>query len=292
MKALIFGANGQDGHYLNALLRENGVESVGISRSGDWVRGDVAARGDVEALIRQHKPDFVFHLAANSTTRHEALWENQATIGDGTLHILEAVKQHSPASRVFLSGSGLQFVNTGNPVSERDPFEASSAYSLARIQSVYAARYYRTLGLRIYVGYLFHHDSPLRKPQHVAQLIALATRRIKQGSEELLELGDVSVQKEWTFAGDVVRGMWTLVQQDEVFEATIGSGVSHSIEEWLNECFALIGRDWRDHVRLREGFLPEYGRLVSDPATIFLLGWRPLISFSELARLMVLGERT
>lgn len=290
MKALIFGANGQDGHYLHALLQQRGVESVGASRSGNWVRADVTSRDEVELLIREQQPDFVFHLAANSTTRHDALWENHATICTGALNILEAVKQFCPACKVFLCGSGLQFKNTGQLISERDSFEASSVYSLARIHSVYAARYYRQMGLKVYVGFLFHHDSPLRREHHVAQLIALAARRIEGGSAEILEVGDVSVQKEWTFAGDVVEAMWTLVNQDEVFEACIGSGETHSIEEWARECFALVGRDWRDHVRLKDGFTPEYNRLVSDSSTIRALGWTPRVSFSELARLMVLGE--
>ncbi len=290
MTALIFGANGQDGHYLNALCRARSVEAVGVSRSGDWIHADVASRDDVEALVAQHKPEFVFHLAANSTTRYSALFENHATICTGALNILEAVKTHCPTSKVFLSGSGLQFRNEGEPISERAAFEASSPYALARIHSVYAARYYRTLGLKTYVGYFFHHDSPLRKEHHVSQMIAQAAKRIGAGSSEVLEVGDISVQKEWTFAGDVVEGIWTLVQQDEVFEATIGSGMAYSIEEWLDECFSLVGKRWQDHVRLRDNFTPEYSCLVSNPATMRALGWEPRVSVRDLARLMVLGE--
>lgn len=290
MKALIFGANGQDGHYLDALCRQQGVEVIGVSRAGDWVRADVAVWGDVEALVAQHKPEFVFHLAANSTTRHSALFENHATISTGAINVLEAVKIHCPTSKVFLSGSGVQFRNQGKPISERDPFEASSPYSLARIHSVYAARYYRNIGLKTYVGYFFHHDSPLRKEHHVSQMIAQSAKRIGKGRLEVLEMGDISVQKEWTFAGDVVEGIWTLVQQEEVFEATLGSGLAYSIEEWLEQCFSLVSKRWQDHVRLRDNFTPEYGRLVSDASTIHALGWTPRVSLGDLARLMVLGE--
>lgn len=290
MKALIFGANGQDGYYLHALLQEQGVVVIGASRSGGWVRADVASWSDVEALIEKHKPDFVFHLAANSTTQHSALYENHATICTGALNILEAVKTHCPASKVFLSGSGVQFENRGEPISERDAFKASSSYALARIHSVYAARYYRSLSLKVYVGYLFHHDSPRRQEHHVSQMIAGAVKRISEGSREILELGDVSVQKEWGFAGDIMTGIWTLVQQDEVFEATIGTGLAYSIKEWLQECFALTGKNWRDYVRLRESFTPEYSRLICDPATIRSLGWAPTVPFPDLARMMVLGN--
>lgn len=286
MKVLIFGANSQDGHYMAAACRQRGAEVLGVSRSGDWLHGDVASFGFVESLVRDQRPDLVVHLAACSTTRHEAQFENHATIGTGTLNVLEAVKRWSPDCKVFLAGSGLQFVNTGDPVSEQAPLDHSSAYVAVRNYQVFLARYYRSLGIKAYNGYLFHHESPLRKPNHVSQLIVQAVRRIAAGSVEVITLGDISVQKEWAYAGDVVEGILTLVEQENVFEATIGSGVAYSIENWLESCFALIGRDWRKSVRLSEGFSPEYGKLVSDPQTINALGWRPKVAIGDLARMM------
>jgi GDPmannose 4,6-dehydratase len=287
MKAIIFGANGQDGHYLNELCKLKKIEPIGVSRSGNWVRGDVSSYKQVEQLIKEHKPTFVFHVAANSTTRHDALFENHETISTGTLNILEAVRIHSPTSKIFIAGSGVQFENKGAPISEVDPFDANSPYSVARIQSVYAARYYRSLGLRVYVGYLFHHESPLRQAHHVSKLIALAVHRIADGSKEIIELGDISVKKEWTFAGDVAGGIFTLMDQGIVFECVIGSGVAFSIENWLEQCFGMIGKDWQDHVRIREGFTPEYKCLVSNPRTINSLGWSPAVGFRELAKMMI-----
>jgi GDPmannose 4,6-dehydratase len=288
MNALIFGANGQDGHYLNELCKSQGIKVIGVSRSGGaWLKGDVADREQTESLIKTHMPQYVFHLAANSTTRHDALFENHETISTGTLNIFEAVKRHCPDARVFMAGSGVQFVNTGAPISEKDQFEASSPYSVARIQSVYAARYYRSLGIRAYVGYLFHHESPFRKPNHVSKMIALAVQRIADGSDERLELGDISVKKEWTFAGDVVKGILTLVKQDEIFEAVIGSGVAYSIQDWLAACFKVIGKDWREYIRLRDGFTPEYKQLISNPATMRSLGWFPSVELPELAKMML-----
>ncbi|HEX9242994.1 MAG TPA: GDP-mannose 4,6-dehydratase [Anaeromyxobacter sp.] len=289
MKALIFGASGQDGHYLGALCRAEGIEPVGISRVSAPVRGDVAHRAEVEELVRAHRPAYVFQLAASSTTRHEALFENHETISTGALNVLEAVRLHAPEARVFIAGSGVQFENTGAPISERAPFAATSPYAVARIQSVYAARYFRSLGVRAYVGYLFHHESPLRKPEHVAMKVALAARRIVAGSAERLEIGDLSVAKEWTFAGDIARAIFTLVRQDAAVEAAIGSGEAHPIQEWIERCFAVAGKDWRDHVDVRAGFVPEYRRLVSDPATIRSLGWAPTVGFEDLARRMVNG---
>ena len=290
MKALIFGANGQDGYYLQELCKLKSIDPIGISRSGTGTLGNVADYRQVEQLIKQYLPTYIFHLAANSTTRHDALFENHETISTGTLNILEAVKKHSPTSKVFITGSGLQFKNTGNPISENDEFEANSAYSVARIQSVYAARYYRSLGIRAYVGYLFHHESPQRKASHVAKMIALAAQRIAAGSNEILEIGDIAVCKEWTYAKDVMQGIMTLLDQDKIFEATVGSGLAYSIENWLEQCFTLIGKDWHDHVRLRPGFVSEYKQLVSNPKTINALGWHPSVTFPELAKMMMLAK--
>lgn len=287
MKILIFGANSQDGHYLAAAYRQRGANVIGVSRSGEWLHGDVSSFDFVDALVRGQKPDMVFHLAACSTTRHDASYENHATIGTGTLNLLEAVKRWAPDCRVFITGSGLQFVNTGAPVSEHDRFDHSSAYVAVRNYSVSLARYYRTLGIRTYVGYLFHHESPLRKPNHVSQIIVQAVRSIAAGSEEMITLGDIAVQKEWTFAGDVAVGIMTLVEQDNVFEAAIGSGIAYSIESWLESCFSLVGMDWRNYVRIRDGFIPEYCRLVSDPETINSLGWQPKVAIGDLARMML-----
>jgi len=287
MKVLIFGANGQDGYYLSEACRKRRMEVIGISRSGPWLRGDVASPEFVEDLIRSHKPTMVFHLAAESTTNHSAIYENHATIGTGTINILESVKQWSPFSKVFITGSGLQFINKGKPISETDPFDYDSAYAVVRNYSVYLSRYFRNLGLRTYVGYLFHHESPLRSAAHVCQKIALAVKRIADGSEEVLELGDISVKKELTFAGDVAEGIMTLVEQDQVFEATIGSGRAYSIENWLNECFKLVDKDWKCYVRKKKNFKADYPILISNPATINSLNWCAATKISELAKIMV-----
>jgi GDPmannose 4,6-dehydratase len=287
MNALVLGANGQDGPYLIEALRARGIEAKGFSRSGPWERLDVADRAAVEAAVAAARPDYVFQLAARSTTRHEALLDNHATISTGCLNVLEAVRAHAPAARVFIPGSGVQFRNDGSPIDEDTPFEASSAYAVARIQSVYAARYYRSLGVRAYVGYLFHHESPRRGPPHLAAVIARAARAVAAGGAETLEVGDPSVVKEWTFAGDTMEAALTLASQDEVFEAVIGSGEGRSVEEWLEACFSRTGRDWRAHVRTKPGFRAEYPRLVSRPDRLRALGWRPRVTFAALADMMM-----
>jgi GDPmannose 4,6-dehydratase len=290
MKAIIFGANGQDGYYLNKRLLALNCEVTGVSRTGSWHHADVADYSAVESLIKTVQPDFVFHLAANSTTRHDVQFENHATICNGTLNILESVKLHAPGAKVFLSGSGLQFENNGTPIHETAPFAATSAYAVSRIQSVYAARYYRSLGIKAYVGYFFNHESPRRPERHISKKIACAARRISLGSRESISLGDISVRKEWTFADDVMEAILILLQQETVFEAVVGSGLAYSIEDWLDVCFEKIGVNWREHFVPVDNFKPEYHTLVSAPTTIQNLGWMQKVSFEQLAEMMLRAE--
>lgn len=287
MNALIFGANGQDGFYLSNLLRQKNIKVTGISRSAGDIAGDVSDWHFVENLIKSEVPDYIFHFAANSTTQHHALFENHAAISTGTLNILEAVYKHSPQTKVFLSGSAMQFENNGASIDENTPFAALSPYAVSRIQSVYAGRYYRSLGLKVYVGYFFNHDSPRRAARHVNQEIAAAAKRITAGSKEKLELGDIKVRKEFNFAGDVVKAVWILVNQDKVFETVIGSGTAYSIENWLKLCFEYINKDWRDHIIIKSNFKSEYNVLQSNPALIKSLGWLPEVEIGELAEMMM-----
>lgn len=288
MKAVIFGANGQDGFYLIELLQKQAIEVIGVSRNGDFLRTDIANYSEVVELINKNQPDYLFHLAANSTTRHDVMFENHHTISTGTLNILEAVKNYSPHTKVFISGSGLQFINNGMPIKETDAFEARDPYSVSRIQSVYAARYFRNLfGIKTYVGYFFNHDSPRRSERHVAKKIAAAALRISKGSNEKLEIGDTGTIKEWAFAGDIVEAVWQLVNQDKIVEANLSSGIGHSIEEWLNECFGLVNKRWEDHVITAAGFKAEYNTLVSDASLIRSLGWKPATTLNDLAKMML-----
>ncbi|MEX6687370.1 GDP-mannose 4,6-dehydratase [Danxiaibacter flavus] len=284
--AVIFGANGQDGYYLSELLQNEAVEVIAIGRNN--ASGvDISNLDDVKALVKEYKPDHIFHLAANSTTRHDTLFENHSTISTGTLNILEAVKSHSPLTKVFISGSGLQFKNRDLPIKETDEFEARDAYSVCRIQSVYAARYFRMLGIKAYVGYFFNHDSPRRTSRHVAQMIAADVLAIEKGEEKIITIGDPSVKKEWGFAGDIVKAIWTLVEQDEVFEANLGTGLGYSIQEYIETCFDIINKDWKNHVQLKDGFKADYRQLISDPSTILSLGWKPETSFEALTKMML-----
>jgi GDPmannose 4,6-dehydratase len=287
MTAIIFGANGQDGHYLRDLFEKQNFKVTAVSRNGNDLNGDVTDTSFVTGLIKQQQPDFIFNFAANSSTRHEFAFENHETIGRGCLNILEAVKTVCPKAKVFLSGSGLQFENKGEPIDESMPFAANNAYAVERIHSVYLARYYRKLGLKVYVGYFFNHDSPLRGNRHVSKMITEAVNRIRNGSKEIIEIGDLHTRKEWGFAGDMVRAVWTLVQQDVVFEAVIGTGKAYSIGEWIDECFRQAGLESAGYVKQKENFRSEFNILVSNPQKIMSLGWKPEVDFSALATMML-----
>ncbi len=287
MTAIIFGAGGQDGYYLKKLLEEKNIEVIGISRRAGFVNINIGNYGDVAELIKNHNPGYIFHLAANSTTRHDAMFENHTTISTGTLNILESVKNFSPYTKVFISGSGLQFKNENKPIKETDPFEARDAYSVSRIQSVYASRYFRTFGIKVYVGYFYNHDSPMRTERHMAKKIAMIARHISEGKEEKIEIGDSSVIKEWTYAGDIVKGLWQFVSQDKIFEMNISSGIGHSIKEWVIECFKIIDRDFNLYVLEKDDFIAEYKQLVSDATLIKSLGFKQEVSFYQLAEMMI-----
>lgn len=291
MKALILGSNGQDGFYLNKLLSEYNIDVITVSRKNALFIGDISNLDFISKIIEENKPEYIFHLAANSSTRHNLLFENHATIETGTLNVLESSRIHSPESNIFISGSAMQFKNTGKPIDENTPFEASSPYSLSRIQSTYAARYYRDkFGLKVFVGYFFNHDSPLRSESHVNQKIVKAVQRIHQGVNEELTLGNIDVRKEFNFAGDIVEAIWKLVNQETIFEVVIGSGEAYSIKEWVEYCFSLKGLDWRKYVKVENNFIPEYSTLVCNPTLLKSIGWQPKTTIFELAKIMMDNE--
>jgi GDPmannose 4,6-dehydratase len=288
MTAIIFGASGQDGFYLERLLKSKSINVISISRNIiNGIGGDVSDKEFVFSVVKEYKPDYIFHFAAISTTKHHQLFENSNAICTGLLNILESIKHFNLKTKVFISGSAMQFKNTGDPINEESEFSPSSPYSVFRISSVYLARYYREyFGIDVYVGYLFNHDSPLRTENHVNQKIISAVKRILNKEQKVLELGNIDVKKEFNFAGDIVESIWILVNQNRFYEAVLGSGVSHSIKEWLDVSFSLAGLNWQDYVVVDDTFVPEYKQLVSDPKRIKSLGWAPKNDLKSLAEMM------
>lgn len=286
--AIIFGASGQDGYYLTNLLHSLNIDVVPVSRSEGFINTDISNYQQVADLFKEHKPDYVFHFAANSTTKHTVIFENNSTIVTGTLNILEAVKNYSPNCKVFISGSALQFKNNNLPIDETTPFEARDGYSASRIASVYMARYYRSLGLQIYVGYFFNHDSERRSERHLTKKIVSAAKDILIGKMQNFEVGSLETIKEYTHAKDTVSAVWILVNQTDIYEAVIGSGIGYRVKDWIELCFAKIGMNWQDYVIEKDNFKADYKSLVSNPALMRSLGWEPKITLDELATLMLL----
>lgn len=285
---LIFGIGGQDGFYLKDICEQQGYTVIGISRSaGNWIQGSVADQLLVNELVKKHQPYCIFHLAANSSTRHNLIYENNETICKGSINILEAVYQHSRHTKVFLSGSGLQFVNKGQPISESDDFFAGSPYAAQRIYSTYLSRYYNTLGVRSYVGYFFHHDSPLRPELHLNIKIIKAALRIAAGSDEWIEIGNPDVIKEFNHAEDLMKAIWILVNQDKVTEAVIGSGTGYSIWNLVEVCEQLIGISLKERIRINSDYTAEFQQLTCNPSLIKSLGWQPAHNISSLVQSII-----
>lgn len=289
--AIIFGSSGQDGIYLQTLLERKQLEVIAVSRTSSTWRGSVADFSFVENLIKSKIPDYIFHLAATSTTKHDVTLENNDSISTGTINILESVKRHSIHSKVFISGSALQFRNEGTPIDENTPFDYLSSYAISRNYSVQMTRYYRiNFGVKSYVGYFFNHDSPLRSESHINQKIVSHVVKILNGSQDKLKIGNLNVKKEFSFASDIIEAVWLFVNQDAVFETVIGSGIAYSIKDWIEYCFGKFSLKWQNYIITEEGFKSEYDILVSDPKTIKLIGWNGGYNMYELADLMLESE--
>jgi GDPmannose 4,6-dehydratase len=286
-QAIIFGSNGQDGFYLTELLTSLGIGVIRISRNNGDIKGDISNNIFVENIINKYIPDFIFNFAANSSTNHNLLFDNHSSISTGTLNLLEAVRKFVPNAKVFISGSAMQFKNDGNPINEQTPFEASSCYSAERIYSIYLARYFREkFKMKIYVGYLFNHDSPLRRDEHFNQKVIIKIINLLSGENDKLDFGDLSIKKEFGFAGDFVKAIWKLVNQDDIFEAVIGTGITYSFGHWVNICFSLMNLDCRNYIKSENLINAEYKILVSNPYLINSLGWYPETSIDTLAKMM------
>lgn len=280
MKAVVTGSDGQDAQFLIPLLQHHGYGVIAIGRSLTTTSFPRAA------VWMRERPEYVFHLAATSSTEHDAASENHDTIGGGTLNILEAAWNHSKETKIFVAGSGLQFVNRSLPIRETDEFSHASHYACARNYSTLLCRYYRDKGLRIWNGFLFNHESPYRKARHMSQRIARAAALKTE-----IQVGSLAVEKEWTFAADTVEAIWSLVNQDEIFEANIATGIPKSIGEYADACFAAVGLSAREFVSEKKGFVPEYRSLFGEPSRILSTGWRPKVDFTDLASIMVAMNR-
>ncbi len=292
LRAIIFGGGGQDGYYLRKQLLTLGYIVYSFTHN-DCEFGtilDVSDFNNVCNVIKDIQPHYIFHLAARSSTLHEHIFENQKAIVDGALSILEAVDRYSPDTKIFLASSGLIFKNIGQPIQENNEYVANSAYAMARLEALQIARYYRNKGRKVFVGFLFNHESPLRPPNSVARKIAIRVAEIHLGLQNTLQIGNADVIKEWMWAGDATSAMLQFVGQNNIYEACIGDGVGRSIREFAHACCDSVEISMLDCLVELPEYQVEYPYLVSDSTKIRSLGWAPKMDIQNLAKLMVESE--
>jgi len=292
MKALIFGAGGQDGTFITTYLQELGWQVFGYGHKPGQLElsVDVSNFEGIEQIIKNILPDYIFHLAAVSSTKHEFIVQNHKAIVSGTLAILEAVEKHIPNSKVFLASSGLVFKNEGRPITESDEFVIDTAYSLSRYQALQSARYFRRRGIKVYVGFLFNHESHLRPERSVARLIARGVVEVSQKRAKVINIGSMDVVKEWLWAGDVATAIVHFLNQDHIFEMCIGDGIGLSVRAYAEECCKAVGILSASCLIQDPEFKAEYPFLVSDPSKLFSIGWVPSKDITKLAKIMVEAE--
>ena len=318
-RALITGITGQDGAYLTEFLLERGYEVHGIIRRASTFNtdridhlyrdphdpqarlflhyGDLSDGTGLRRILERVQPDEIYNLAAQSHVRvsFEQPEYTADIVATGTLRLLEAVRdfvRHSGKSvRFYQAGSSEMFGAAPPPQNEQTPFYPRSSYAAAKVAAYwYAVNYREAYGLFICNGILFNHESPRRGETFVTRKITRAAGRIKMGLQDKLYLGNLEARRDWGFAGDYVEAMWLMLQQDEPDDYVIATGESHSVREFLELAFEMLGLDWRRHVEIDPRYFrpTEVDYLLGDASKAReKLGWRPRVSFEELVRMMV-----
>ena len=308
-RALITGIGGQDGSYLAELLLEAGYEVTGLVRPGAPSYENLA---DVEHLIELHeadllnqtsltqalraaKPREVYNLAAPSFV--PASWDAPVHTAEfaavGATSLLEAIRLVDPAIRFYQASSSEIFGEPPEtPQTEETPLAPVTPYGVAKAYAHFSALSYRhRYGLYACSGILYNHESPRRPLQFLPRKVAHGAASISLGLEEELLLGDLEATRDWGYAGDYVRAMWLMLQQDEPQDYVVASGESHSVQELVEAAFGHVGLDWREHVHVDAAFKrgpAELRRLVGNPAKARTqLGWRAEVGFTQLVQMLV-----
>jgi GDPmannose 4,6-dehydratase len=307
--ALITGITGQDGSYLAEVLLEKGYRVCGMVRRSstenfqriehlrdrlELVQADLLDQMSLIRLLREVRPSEVYNLAAMSFV--PTSWEQPVLTAEftatGVTRLLEALREVCPEARFYQASSSEMFGKVREtPQRETTPFYPRSPYGVAKVYGHFITVNYReSYGLFACSGILFNHESPRRGLEFVTRKITHGVARIKLGLDHELRLGNLQARRDWGFAGDYVRAMWLMLQQDEPDDYVIGSGEAHSVEEFVSIAFDHAGLDWRRHVVVDPKFYrpAEVDLLLADPSRARArLGWQPEVSFEQLARRMV-----
>ena len=307
--ALITGITGQDGSYLAEYLLGKGYEVYGlirrlstpnqtrISTSLDdlvLLEGDITDQSSLNIALQTAMPDEIYNLAAQSFVATS--WNQPVLTGDvsglGVVRMLEAMRHFSPEARFYQASSSEMFGTSPDALkSETTPFHPRSPYAVAKVYGYYATVNYReSYGLFCCNGICFNHESPRRGIEFVTKKISDGVARISCDRAKELRLGNLEVRRDWGFAGDYVKAMWLMLQQDEPDDYVIATGESHSVKDFAALAFAHVGLHWEDYVRVDQRFMrpAEVFDLRGDASKARAkLGWMPTTSFEELVQTMV-----
>jgi len=317
-RALITGITGQDGSYLAELLIEKGYQVHGIIRRSSSFNtgriihlfreiqdpqarlilhyGDLCDASSLEKLIDKVQPVEIYNLGAQSHVRvsfDEPIYTVDV-VAMGALRLLEAIKNTGAfkATRLYQASSSEMYGRVlETPQSERTPFYPRSPYGCGKVYAFFQTVNYReAFGMHASNGILFNHESPRRGETFVTRKITRGLARILSGKESKLYLGNLDAERDWGFAKDYVEAMWLMLQQPEPDDYVIATGEKHSVKQFLDAAFELVGLDWRDFVEIDQRYFrpTEVDCLIGDAAKARKkLGWSPRTSFRQLVRYMV-----
>jgi GDPmannose 4,6-dehydratase len=317
-RALITGITGQDGSYLADRLLAEGYEVHGIIRRSssfntqrilhlyqdpheEDVRlhlhyGDLASSSQVSRLITRIEPHEIYNLAAQSHVR--VSFDIPEYTGDivalGTTRLLEAIREAEVPCRYYQASSSEMFGASPPPQNEDSPFHPRSPYAVAKVYGHWATVNYReAYGMHASTGILFNHESPRRGETFVTRKITMAIPRILQGTQEYLYLGNLAARRDWGHARDYMEAVHLIVQADEPDDFVIGTGIDHSVEDFVRAAFDLVGLDWERYVQIDPRYFrpAEVDALRADPSKAErVLGWKAKVTFDELVREMLEAE--
>jgi GDPmannose 4,6-dehydratase len=308
-RALITGITGQDGSYLAEFLLAQGYEVIGMIRRSSTVNferirhiqekitlvsGDLLDEVSMINMLRENRPTEVYNLAAQSFV--QTSWAQPVFTGEttalGVTRVLDAIRIVDPDIRFYQASSSEMFGKVVEvPQRESTPFYPRSPYGVAKVYGHWITVNYReSYGMHANSGILFNHESPRRGLEFVTRKITNGAARIKLGMDKELRLGNLESQRDWGFAGDYVRAMWLMLQQDQPGDFVVATGQTQSVRHFCELAFGHVGLDYRDYVVLDERFMrpAEVDLLVGDSSSAReVLGWHPETSFEGLVRMMV-----
>ena len=308
-RALITGITGQDGSYLAELLLDKGYEVIGMVRRSSTVNferiahiqdqivpapGDLLDEASLIAILQEHRPQEVYNLAAQSfvqTSFSQPVLTGEIT-ALGATRLLDAIRIVDPGIRFYQASSSEMYgMVRETPQTEMTPFHPRSPYGVAKAYGHYITVNYReSYGMHCSSGILFNHESPRRGLEFVTRKVTDGVARIALGLATELRLGNLDAQRDWGFAGDYVRAMHLMLQQDEPDDFVVATGETHSVRRLVDLAFARAGLDPDDHVVIDEAFVrpAEVDLLVGDASKARArLGWEPEVSFTDLVNMMV-----